>query len=145
MGLHDEIREIAKLKFVSPAQRASKGTFQIAVKSLMREAEAAGVSTAGRVPAFCNSIRTRDFLDGNGVDIVGIDGPQSGLGTKVVVHYRFRSVDNGTDGLARLEGDPLMRLRGVLKGAMREGAAAFLRELRRDKEDEPVDDGKKVA
>jgi hypothetical protein len=44
-----------------------------------------------------------------------------------------------------LSEDPLMRLRGVLKGAMREGAAAFLQELRRDRENEQHEEGKTVA
>ena len=37
--------------------------------------------------------------------------------------------------------DPLLKLRGVLRGAIPEGAADFVRELRRDKEPGGTDDG----
>jgi hypothetical protein len=67
-----------------------------------------------------------------------------------VVHYRFRSLPHSSALFAgtspvTASNDPLMRLRGALKGAMREGAAAFLHELRRDRENEQADEGKKVA
>jgi hypothetical protein len=154
MKLHQAIREIAR-EFVSDARRKKQAEFAIAVRELMGRAKDAGISTAGRTPAFCSAIQTKEFLEDDrldeGLEIVRVDGPESKRSTTVVVHYRFRG---GADPAARSEGparvidrdnDPLMRLRGVLKGAMREGAAAFLRELRRDKEDEPGDDRERVA
>ena len=154
MKLHEAIREIAR-EFVSDARRKKQAEFAIAVRELMGRAKDAGISTAGRTPAFCNAIQTKEFLkedgQGEGLEIVRVEGPESKLSTTVVVHYRFRSAAYpaaGGDGSARVidrDSDPLMRLRGVLKGAMREGAAAFLHELRRDKENEQADEGKRVA
>jgi hypothetical protein len=150
MKLHKQIREIARREFVEHSRSTGQSEFAIAVRDLMARAQAAGISTSGRTPAFCKAIRTLDFLDENGLEVSGVEGPQSKLSTTVVVRYRFRSSPDSSAGLAHglpltASEDPLMRLRGVLKGAMREGAAAFLRELRRDKEDERRDDGKKVA
>jgi hypothetical protein len=150
MKLHEQIRELAEREFVARSRSAGKTEFVIAVRDLMAKAQAAGISTSGRTPAFCNAIRTLDFLDENGLEVSGVEGPQSKLSTTVVVHYRFRGVPHSRAGLADLSSvaapdDPLMRLRGVLKGAMREGAAAFLQELRRDKENEQHEEGKRVA
>jgi hypothetical protein len=102
----------------------------------MKAAEAEGISTAQRTPAFCNAIQTRDFLNEAGVERLRIDGPGSKTSTTVVVWYRFRdatpstSVERSKDPIN--SEDPLLEIAGVLKGAIREGAAAFLRELRRD-------------
>jgi len=151
MQLADEIRSIARTAFVIPAHRSSRMEFSIAVRELMNKAEASGISTVQRTPAFCTSIQTREFLQENALEILRVDGPASKRSTTVVVHYRFRGAADppaSSDGSARVidrDHDPLMRLQGVLKGAMREGAAAFLHELRRDKENEQAGEGKRVA
>jgi hypothetical protein len=148
--LHEQIREIAERDFVKNSRVAGKLEFVIAVRDLMAKAQAAGVSTLGRTPAFCKAIQTVDFLENNGLELSSVEGPPSKQSTTVVVHYRFRdlpdsSATSGNQSPVAASGDPLMRLRGVLKGAMREGAAAFLHELRRDKEDERANEGKRVA
>jgi hypothetical protein len=154
MKLHQSIRELAR-EYVSDARRRKQPEFAISVRELMGRAKDAGISTAGRTPAFCNAIQTKEFLHSDAADealeVVRVDGPQSKLSTTVVVHYRFRRAADpaaGSDGSGRVidpDNDPLLRLRGVLKGAMREGAAAFLHELRRDKEIEHAEEGKRVA
>jgi hypothetical protein len=88
MELHDEIRRIAKIKHVAPALAASQHEFSIAVRDLMMEAEAEGISTIQRTPAFCKSIQTRGFLEENGIVIARVDGPKSKLSTTVRVHYK---------------------------------------------------------
>lgn len=147
--LHEQIREIAERDFIKHSRVAGKLEFGIAVRDLMAKAQAAGLSTSGRTPAFCKAIQTVDFLEDNGLELLKVEGPPSKVSTTVVVHYRFRDFAGHSAGLADLSpvapGDPLMRLRGVLKGAMREGAAAFLHELRRDGENEQAGEGKRVA
>ena len=136
MSLHDEIRRIATEKFVHPAKQRGEREFSISVKALMRAAEAEGISTAQRTPAFCTAIQTREFYDAGGVDVRRVEGPASKKSTTVVVWYRFRdvvpsaAVESSNGGMAGE--DPLLEIAGILKGAIREGAAAFLRELRRD-------------
>jgi hypothetical protein len=150
MKLHEQIRGIAERDFIKHSRAAGKSEFVIAVRDLMAKAQAAGLSTSGRTPAFCKAIQTIDFLEDNGLELSSIEGPPSKQSTTVVVHYRFRNLPNSSARLAEpspvaSSEDPLMRLRGVLKGAMREGAAAFLHELRRDRENEQHEEGKRVA
>lgn len=150
MHLHDEIRRIGGAKFVLPARQARREEFTIAVRDVMAQAQAEGMSTTGRAPAFCKAIRTREFRDANGIDEVGVEGPASKQSTTVVVHYRFRhSSENvsAPDGQVSVEvpEDPLLQLSGVLRGAIREGASAFLRELRRDKDTPEVAAGREDA
>jgi hypothetical protein len=45
------------------------------------------------------------------------------------------------DVSSKEEGDPLLKICGVLRGAIPEGAAAFLRELRRDKQPGEIEGG----
>jgi hypothetical protein len=103
----------------------------------MKQAEAEGMSTAQRTPAFCTAIQTRKFLEMNGLKVVGVEGPASKKSTTVVVHYEFvdhPAPSSSKHGQPYSTEDPLLELSGVLRGAIREGAAAFLSELRRDKE-----------
>jgi hypothetical protein len=50
----------------------------------------------------------------------------------------FSSVDLGSGRSPAVEQDPLVALSGILRGAIREGAAAFVRELRRDDTDSRI-------
>jgi hypothetical protein len=109
------------------------------VRDLMAKAQAEGILTTGRAPAFCKAIRTREFRDLNGIDEVSVEGPASKQSTTVVVYYRFRNFSehvSAPDAQVSVEppADPLLALSGILRGAIREGAAAFVRELRRDKD-----------
>lgn len=138
MQLADEIRRIARTAFVIPAHRSSMTEFSIAVRELMNKAEASGISTVQRTPAFCMSIQTKEFLRENALEILRVDGPASKRSTTVVVHFRFRDqplgVGESENPRVSIESptDPLLELSGILRGAIREGAAAFVRELRRD-------------
>lgn len=140
MQLADEIRRIARSEFVIPAHRSSRMEFSIAVRELMNKAEASGISTVQRTPAFCTSIQTREFLQENALEILRVDGPASKRSTTVVVHFRFRDqpqrIGDAENPRESIESptDPLLELSGLLRGAIREGAAAFVRELRRDKD-----------
>jgi len=102
MELAEEIRRIAKVKHVIPALNSGRREFSIAVRDLMDEAEAQGISTIQRTPPFCTSIQTRGFLDENGIEIVKVDGPASKRSTTVVVHYRARkhAHGKGSSGMA---------------------------------------------
>jgi hypothetical protein len=137
MDVHDEIRRIAQQRFVAPAHNSCQREFSIPIRALIEQAETEGMSTAQRTPAFCTAIQTRKFLEANGLKVVGVDGPASKKSTTVVVHYVFDELVapsfNSPDGAPSTQ-DPLLELSGILRGAIREGAAAFLQELRRDKD-----------
>jgi hypothetical protein len=157
--LHGKIRELASRHFVVPARSTGTGDFCIAIRDLMKQAEREGISAVQRAPAFCRSIQTLEFLRQNRLRIVRVDGPPSKLSTTVVIHYRREDEVVGpaaaqlsdqetpserayrlTEKLRKLGkpevelgADPLLEISGILRGAIREGAAAFLKELRKDK------------
>jgi hypothetical protein len=142
MDVHDEIRRIAVQRFVAPAQDSCQREFSIPIKALIEQAEAEGMSTAQRTPAFCTAIQTRKFLETNRLKVASVDGPASKKSTTVVVHYVFDELvapSLNSPGRPHSTQDSLMELSGLLRGAIREGAAAFLRELRRDREPEDRD------
>jgi hypothetical protein len=144
MDLHQEIRKLAQ-KHVSLAEREQRETFSIAVRELMSEAEAEGISTAQRVPAFCRAIQTAKFSRENGLTITEVEGPKSGLSTTVVVHYRRTGSPTRSAGRAETillpsesPAEKASRLAGRLRGLIREeiasrgGAEEFLRWVRSD-------------
>jgi hypothetical protein len=149
-GLSDQVRAVAKDKFVTPAKQSGKDDFTIRVKGLLNELVNLGFPP-NSTPLVCNAIRSERFLIDNGLEIVGIDGPPSKLSTTVVVHYRVEAKSKGTMArkavseldVERLE-DPATRaklltdlLRGLLKEEIREhgGAEGFIRWIREDDEE----------
>jgi hypothetical protein len=146
-GLSDRIRKIAQGKHVRPAMGAGKREFSISVRDLMEEAEAEGISTKQRVPAFCTSIQKDSFLRENNLEIVSVDGPVSKLSTTVVVHYRVaakRHAEQTKDTRLPICETPAEKafrltekLRGLLKDELAEygGGEAFLQWVRSEDED----------
>jgi hypothetical protein len=135
MDVHEQIRRIAVQKFVTPALNSSQKQFSIPIKALMERAAVEGMSVAQRTPAFCTAIQTRKFLETNRLKIISVDGPASKKSTTVVVHYGFEDLSAllaKSPNPIQPTPDPLLALSGILRGAIREGAAAFVRELRRD-------------
>jgi hypothetical protein len=147
MDLHQEIRRIAMDRHVRPAVVARRDEFSIAVRDLMAEAAAEGISTQQRAPAFCRSIQTRRFLDENGLTITKVDGPRSGLSTTVVVHYKVArntapatapATDSGKEERKRRALEAFDQLRGLMKDeiAAHGGAEAFIRWVRSDQDED---------
>lgn len=146
MELADQIREIAKKKFVRPALAAGKKEFFIAVRDLMAEARAQGISTVQRTPPFCTSIQTRDFLVDNRLEVARVDGPAKKLSTTVVVHYRVNDSVSETVGQvvpsspAETPEQRAFRLTEKLRGLMKDeiaahgGAEGYLRWVRGEDE-----------
>ena len=144
MDLHAEIRRIAKTRHIAPALASHRSEFSISVRDLMTEAEAEGISTTQRVPAFCKSIQTSRFLKEHGLTISKIEGPKSGQSTTVVIHYKVAdagrqfpeatTVETSEERASRLT----ERIRGLMKDKIAEhgGAAGYIRWVRSDEGDE---------
>jgi len=142
LGLSDEIRSIAKAKYIEPAVGSGKQEFSIAVRNLMEEAAAKGIDTKQRVPAFCTSILKASFLKENGLEVVAVDGPHSKKSTTVVVHYRVTGKGGSSSSISRslpLAETPeekafrlTERIRGLMKDeiAAHGGGLAYLRWVR---------------
>lgn len=142
MELHEEIRNIARTKHVLPAVAAHQMDFSIAVKDLMKEAEQVGIDTGQRVPAFCRSIQTQGFLEQNGLRITRVEGPKSGLSTRVVVHYRLTREASQPSSTGNESAEEwAVRVTSPILGLMKEkiakhgGAQSFLRWVRSEDEE----------
>jgi hypothetical protein len=147
-GLSQQIRSIARDRYVLPALNSGRTEFQIRVRNLINDARAQGLKTDQRTPQFCTSIQKEEFLQENGLEIVGVDGPPSKLSTTVVVHYRRTSspLDHvGQSGSTTPVESPHERasrlaekLRGILKDELAEygGGEAFIRWMRSEDRDE---------
>jgi hypothetical protein len=129
MELAAKIRSIAAKKYVQPALRAGKTEFSIAVRDLMADARAEGISTVQRTPPFCTSIQTREFLDENRLEVLRVEGPAKKLSTTVVVHYRSRVDERGATQVksvvAETPEERATRLGNKLLGLMKDEIAAY--------------------
>ena len=149
-GLSDQVRAVAKDKFVLPAKRSGRDAFEIRVKGLLRELAPLGFP-ANSTPLVCNALRSERFLDDNGLEIVEIEGPPSKLSTTVVMHYRVAGRQRGKaaksshldPNTSQME-NPAARakrltelLRGLLKEEIKEygGAEEYIRWIRSDDEE----------
>jgi hypothetical protein len=121
------VRRVADRDYVNPAM-ADGGVVRIRVgdleKTLMREG-----FPARHINQICSALES-DKFSGTRLELRGGKGKPRKVDTIYEFKVRQRIAQPASLQPAR---DPLLELRGVLKGAIREGADAFLRELRRDK------------
>jgi len=139
---------MALMRYVQPAKDAGASEVSIPVKNLLRDLETIDFPS-NYTPLVCNSIRTQSFQRDNNLEIVGIDGPRSKTGTRVIVHYRILGrgkpgsiTPSGTTNSGKEESGSRAktltdRLRGLLKQEIADygGADAFMRWVRSEDED----------
>jgi hypothetical protein len=155
-GSSDLVREVAFERYVRPAIASGRQEFSIVVKDLMRELRPQGFP-ASNYSQICSSIKEKGFVKGNGLRIVGIDGPPSGQSSTVVVHYKRVGTGTqlppgdevppggnsqpGSTETSTTEAVRLMEgLRGLLKAELAEygGGEAFLRWIRSEDDASPA-------
>ena len=119
----DLVREQASHNYVEAARRKGLGTFSINIGDVQREAK-----LRNRVPLVCMALKSKKFLQANGLRLVSETGPPSGLSTTVVYTYEFIDKKPSPAG----PDDPWTRLRGALKDVFAElgGGEKYLREER---------------
>jgi hypothetical protein len=133
MKYADRIRVFGKEKYVLPARQRKEKRFSIKVGDVVRE-----LKLNGRAPAVCSALKTSEFLESNGLDLIDTSGPKSGQSTTVVYTYEFVG---GKQPPPSAE-ESWTRLRGALKDVFAElgGGEAYLRAERSNfypaKEDE---------
>jgi len=118
----DRIRAHATEAYVSQARQRKLKLFSIRVGDVVRE-----LRMNGRIPAVCSALKTREFLERNGLNLVETTGPKSGQSTTVTYTYEF--VDKEPSAASA---DPWKRLRGALKDIFAElgGGENYLRNER---------------
>lgn len=107
----DRIRMYGRERYVMPARHRRENRFSIRAGDVVRE-----LKLAGRTPAVCSALRSRQFLQSNQLRLVTTDGPQSGQSTTMVYTYEFVETDEG----AVPQKDAWSRLRGALKDVFAE-------------------------
>jgi hypothetical protein len=151
-GLSDQVRAVARAKYVHPAILAGKRQFSIPVRNLLEDLLTDGFP-ARNTPQVCSALQTSKFLRENGLEIEGVDGPPKKMSTTVVVRYRVAEPsaqpeaskiprkDAATDPNGETPSQRAFRLtekmRGLLKEELAEygGGEAFLRWIRSEEED----------
>lgn len=119
----DLVREQASHNYVETARRKGLGRFSINVGDVQREAK-----LRNRVPLVCMALKSKKFLQANGLRLVSETGPPSGLSTTVTYTYEFIDRKPSSPG----SDDPWTRLRGALKDVFAElgGGENYLRKER---------------
>jgi hypothetical protein len=116
----DNIRAYGRERYVVPARKRQLEKFSIRAGDVVRD-----LKLLGRVPAVCSALKSRAFLEQNGLRIVERTGPSSGQSTTVTYTYEFvDALDSSEAG-----SDPWTELRGALKNVFAGfgGGEAYLR------------------
>ena len=122
----DEIRTYARERYVMPARSQREKRFSIRTGDVVRDMKL----VAGRTPAVCSALKTKEFLRENTLRLVSRTGPASGQSTTVTYTYEF--ADDGKDSKNVDRQDAWNRLRGALKDVFAElgGGENYLRNER---------------
>jgi hypothetical protein len=146
-GLSEQVRSVAKTKYVNPAIRAGKAQFSIGVRELLGDLKAETNFPSGHIPQICSALQTSKFLRENGLEIERVDGPPSKMSHTVVVRYRVRnrpqlsgiaepSVERETVTAEETPEEWAHRVTGKLAGLLKDelaeygGGEAFIRWVR---------------
>jgi hypothetical protein len=114
-GATDRVRSSAALRFVSPARQQRQKTCQIHSGTFAKALVADGALAPNRYPIVCNALRSRRFLEDNGLRLVEErTNAESGLSSDVTFVYALEGNVDEPDGSPSLL-DSLEGLRGLLK------------------------------
>jgi hypothetical protein len=142
----DRIRSYARQRHALPARGQGQRRFSIKTGDVVR-----GMKLGwARTPAVCSALKTRQFLEENGLRLVSTTGPDSKQTTTVTYTYEFANVEHssgpnpsgGSGGSTpQSRQEAWERLRGALKDVFAEygGGEAYLRAERasfRDADDQ---------
>ena len=103
----DMVRQYSSRNYVEPARRRGEASFRIVAGEVHK-----GVHLNNRVPLVCQALKSGKFLTENNLVLEKWEGPQSGLGTRVIFTYRFK--DSST-GVSSSEKNPFLEARGIAK------------------------------
>ena len=132
-GLSEKVRQLAVKEYVEPARRKGTGVV-IPVGEIQRKLRQEGFPS-GHIRQICTSLESSLFSQRSGLKLESPVGQPE----RVETVFRFHFTEAGAMRPAASETeDPLLELAGVLRGAVREGAKAFLQQLRKDRDFERI-------
>jgi hypothetical protein len=119
----DNIRSFGRERYVVPARQQRARRFSIRTGDVVR-----ALKLNDRVRAVCSALKSRSFLESNGLKLVEKKGPPSGQSTTVTYTYEFVDAVKASE----TRPDPWTELRGVLQKVFAElgGGEAYLRQER---------------
>jgi hypothetical protein len=127
-GLSEKVRQLAVKEYVEPARRRGANVV-IPVGEIQQKLRREGFPS-GHIRQICTSLESKLFREHLGLKL---ESP-AGQPERVTTIFRFRFKDSKLSRSASGTEDPLLELAGILRGAIREGAKAFLHDLRKDRD-----------
>lgn len=127
----DLVRKLASRRYVEAARRNGIDRFSINVGEVQRDSQ-----LRNRVSLVCSALKSKKFLQANGLRLVSESGPPSGMSTTVTYTYEFVDGENsegptapGGSGTPQSRQAAWDKLRGALKDVFAEygGGEAYLR------------------
>ena len=129
----DHVREQASRNYVEAARRQGIDRFSINVGEVQKDSK-----LRNRVSLVCSALKSRKFLQANGLRLLSESGPPSGMSTTVTYTYEFiddkdlpGTMAPGGSGRSTPQSKQAAweRLRGALKDVFAEygGGEAYLR------------------
>jgi hypothetical protein len=121
----ERVRQYSSRHYVAPARKRGEATVRIVAGDVHK-----AVHLSNRVPVVCQALKSRKFMDENGLELEKVEGPPSGLSTKATFTYRIKA--SGTGGRAETPEWPFLQLRGIAKDVFRSlgGGEKFIRSER---------------
>jgi len=128
----DRVREQVRRNYVEAARRQGVDRFSVNVGEVQKESK-----LRNRVSLVCSALKSKKFLQANGLRLVAESGPPSGMSTTVTYTYEFFNGENsagpsapsGSGGTPQSRQAAWEKLRGALKDVFAEygGGEAYLR------------------
>jgi hypothetical protein len=126
-GWSEKVRQLAVKEYVEPARRKGSDVV-IPVGEIQQKLRREGFPS-GHIRQICTSLESKLFSERLGLKL---DSPAA-QPERVTTVFRFHFKEGALSRPVASEiEDPLLELAGVLRGAIQEGAKAFLQELRKD-------------
>jgi len=121
----EQIREFAWIRYIEPARHNAEATVRIKSGDIVK-----GLRLKNKTPNVCTALRSKIFQTTYGVQLVGEQGPPSGMSTTVVFTYKL--VNQARGNTAKPESPSAFeRLRGIAKGMF--PAGEWERSIRKDR------------
>ena len=124
-SVSDVVRRHAYDAYYRPALRRGEKVFSVNVGTVHKV-----LALTNRVPLVCAALKSRKFLEENGLDLIAETGPPSGQSTTVTFTYQIVG-DNREEAVPN---ESLLQLRGIAKDLFRElgGGEAFIQQERKN-------------
>ena len=125
MKKSDQVGQYVRVSYIEPAAKKRETLIRIRAGDVHK-----GLHWNNRVPSVCQALSSRRFLEENNLELIGKQGPPSGLSTTTVFTYQLKS--------KAISPDARMRAFDALRGTGKEvfkslgGGEEFLRRERAD-------------